>query len=286
MITILTLNYNDYYTTIEFIRNHIHYDVVEKIVVVDNSSTDNSYDKLSELSNDKIIVLKTEYNMGYGPGNNFGLRWIKDNLDTKYVLLSNPDVIISENTILTLENFISKKKDAVIVAPFMLNSKGIKMYNTAFKIPSLSEYIFTIGLIGSKYFNYIYYKSITEVTSPFKKVGAVSGSCFMLNLNKFLSFGGFDENVFLYCEEIIIGIKARDASMEIYLLPNETFIHNHSVSITKTYNSVVKRQKLLYKSKLYVIKKYLKASRFTYLLAKLNVRVALFEYFFKEKFFD
>ena len=283
MVSILTLNYNDYNTTYEFINTHINYVFIEKIVVVDNSSTDDSFKKLKAINNEKLVLLKTNKNIGYGAGNNYGLRWIKDNLKSEYVLLSNPDVIISECSIIKVYDFLKAHKNAVIAAPFMLNAKGEKMHNTAFKLPTLKSYFCTIGLIGSKYFNTLPYSDIVDEDAQFKKVGAVSGSCFMLDLDKFLSFGGFDENVFLYCEEVIVGLRAKMNLMDIYLLSNETFIHNHSVSISKTYNSQIKRQKILYQSKLYVIKHYYKASKLIYALAQLIVKIALFEYFIKEK---
>ena len=55
----IVLNYNDYETTMKFIENIINYKSIEKIIIVDNNSTDNSYDKLKKLESDKVEIIKS-----------------------------------------------------------------------------------------------------------------------------------------------------------------------------------------------------------------------------------
>ena len=78
----------------------------------------------------------------------------------------------------------------------------------------------------------------------------------MMNTEYMIKTGMFDENIFLYCEEVVLGLKMNNAGYKIGLIPNESFIHNHSVSINKTYSSLRKKRELLLNSKIYVLKKY------------------------------
>ena len=105
----------------------------------------------------------------------------------------------------------------------------------------------------------------------------VSGSMFMMNAKEMLKHGMYDENIFLYCEEISLAIKLKKAGKKTALLPRQYFIHNHSVSISKSYGTEIKRHRLLVNSKLYVIKQWYNASIVTYVLALIMSRISLVE---------
>ena len=68
---LVVLNYNDYKTTIKLIQMIKNYDSIDLIVVVDNCSTDKSYKKINEYTNNKVKLLKSDKNGGYAYGNNF-----------------------------------------------------------------------------------------------------------------------------------------------------------------------------------------------------------------------
>ena len=68
---------------------------------------------------------------------------------------------------------------------------------------------------------------------------------FMMNAKEMLKHGMYDENIFLYCEEISLAIKLKKAGKKTALLPRQYFIHNHSVSISKSYGTEIKRHILL-----------------------------------------
>jgi len=121
------------------------------------------------------------------------------------------------------------------------------------------------------------YHDIIHDNSLVKDVDALSGSLFMVDLPRMIKYGMYDENVFLYCEEVILAMRLKKNRQKVALLPQEFFIHNHSVSISKTYASSTKRHRLLLKSKLYVIKKYLKANRFEYFIAQIMAVISLIE---------
>ena len=277
MVDVLTLNYNDAESVICFLEQIKFYKSIRHILVVDNCSTDDSLKRLIQLNSDKIHVISTNKNGGYGAGNNFGLRYLYKYYQSKYVLQCNPDVIISEKTVMKLENFLLEHDEYTMVAPFMLDKNRKKLPNTAFKVPSLKQYILGLDIFFSKYCDLNSYHDIIHDNSSIKDVDALSGSLFMVNLPKMIKYGMYDEQVFLYCEEVILAMKLKNNGQKVALLPQEVFIHNHSVSISKTYKTSTARHLLLLRSKLYVIKKYLNANRFEYSIAMIMAGVSLVE---------
>lgn len=277
MVDVLILNYVDYETTQELVDSIKNYKSVNHICIVDNASPNDSYEQLKRNNSKKISVIKTPRNGGYGYGNNFGLLYLHKNFKSKYILLCNPDVIVDDFVISCLENFLKENSSYIIAAPFMLDAKGIKQKNTAFKIGSLIEYILSYGLLYSKIFKPGEYKNIILNDTEVLDVEAVAGSLFMFDADKMIEVALYDENVFLYCEERIQGIKCKNANMKIALLPQCTFIHNHSVSINKTIKSEIKKRKIMNDSALYVIKEYYKGNRFEIILAKLFMLISIIE---------
>lgn len=277
MIDALVLNYNDVETTIKYIKSIEKFSIVRKIIVVDNCSTDSSFEILSNYITDKIDVIKTNRNGGYGAGNNYGIKYLVEKYNSEYILLSNPDVIVESNTLEKLEIFLRDNLDFIIAAPFMLNKNRKKQINTAFRIPGLIDYIFSFELVWSKWISKNFYKDIFYEKEEIKEVDGVSGSLFLMDASKMLKYGMYDENIFLYCEEISLAFKLKNSGLKTALLLQETFIHNHSVSISKTYTSEIKKHELLMKSKLYVIKKYYNAPQVLYCLALIMSKISLIE---------
>lgn len=274
---VLVLNYNDFSSTETFIRLIEKYSLVEHIVVVDNHSTDNSYLRLKALESNKVEIILSEKNLGYGGGNNLGIKYIHKKYAPKRILLCNPDVIIEESVIAKLDEFLENHKEYGIVAPFMHNKNGHKEFNTAFRVPEKWEYILSIELLISKFIKPFHYANILEEKDDYLSVGGVAGSLFMLDVKMMMDFGMYDENIFLYCEEEVLSLKMQKAKIKTALLPKESFIHNHGVSINKTYSSPIQKQKIYLNSKLYVIRNYYSANFFEYLVARILKYINLIE---------
>ena len=277
MADALILNYMDYETTQELVNKIRKYKNIEHICIVDNASPNNSYEQLQNNCDEKVSVIRTPRNGGYGYGNNWGIKFLCENYKSKYILLCNPDVIFDNDIVEQLETFLMDNSEYVIAAPFMIDRNGIKQKNTAFKIGSLFNYIMSSGMIFSRIFRPGEYSSITENNSMVIDVEAVAGSLFMFDATKMIENIMFDENVFLYCEERIIGMKCKKAGLKIALLPQCRFVHNHSVSINKTIETEVKKRRIMNKSEMYVIKEYYKANNYEIVLAKFMMTISIWE---------
>ena len=252
MIGMVIVNYNDYETTKRLLDNVKDYKVLKEIVVVDNKSTDNSLEELRKLKNKKITIIDSGENKGYSYALNVGCKYLIDKYKSLNIVISNSDIIIdSELDIKDLNSYISTKN--VIVGPTIIQGNDL---NRGFKIPSPWQDIKqNIVFFGKKvlakelsYPDNYYHKDIS-------KVDTVSGCFFMISSKHLEDMGYFDENVFLYYEENIMGIKTKKLGKNIIVANNVDVIHDHSVSIDKSLKRI-KKYDILKTSQEYFEKTY------------------------------
>lgn len=252
MIGMVIVNYNDYETTKRLLDNVKDYKVLKEIVVVDNKSTDNSLEELRKLKNKKITIIDSGQNKGYSYALNVGCKYLIDKYKSLNIVISNSDIIIeSELDIKDLNSYISTKN--VIVGPTIIQGNDL---NRGFKIPSpwqdIKQNIVFFGKrVLAKELSYpdnYYHKDIS-------KVDTVSGCFFMISSKHLEDMGYFDENVFLYYEENIMGIKTKKLGKNIIVCNNVDVIHDHSVSIDKSLKRI-KKYDILKTSQEYFEKKY------------------------------
>lgn len=277
MVDVLILNYNDCNTTICAVERLQTYEHIKQILVVDNNSTDDSFRRMKECKINKMLVVKSPQNGGYGAGNNFGIRFLKDKCKSKYVLLCNPDTVVEEHVVSKLELFLKSNLEYAIVAPFMCDKNNKRQINTAFKIPNKAGYIASIEVLLSKFLRPIFYRDIVRTKNGIKDVDGVTGSLLLMDIDKMISCGLYDESIFLYNEEMVIAKKLKTCGYKSALMTDVSFVHNHSVSISKVYASSMKRQKLLVESYLYVAKNYFSAGRLDLIIARILGMLSIVE---------
>lgn len=252
MIGMVIVNYNDYETTKRLLDNVKDYKVLKEIVVVDNKSTDNSLEELRKLENKKITIIDSGNNKGYSYALNVGCKYLINKYKVLNIVISNSDIIIDSDTdIKDLNSYISDKN--VIVGPTIIQGNDL---NRGFKIPSPWQDIKqNIVFFGKRvltnelsYPDNYYHKDIS-------KVDTVSGCFFMISSKHLEDMGYFDENVFLYYEENIMGIKTKRLKKNIIVCNNIDVIHDHSVSIDKSLKRI-KKYDILKTSQEYFEKKY------------------------------
>ncbi len=174
---IIILNYNDSETTEKFINQIKKYNELNYIIIVDNCSTDNSYKKLKKYESEKIKVIKTNENKGYASGNNYGIKYLVNNFDIDYIIISNPDIIVEEKVIKKLKEDLYKNKNISIISPLIKQNNEILR---GWKLPSYKDELLSninyIHRIARKklLYNDEHYKNVLS------KVDVVSG-CFFVS---------------------------------------------------------------------------------------------------------
>tara|TARA_X000001036_G_scaffold207432_1_gene195019 strand:- start:1846 stop:2754 length:909 start_codon:yes stop_codon:yes gene_type:complete len=152
-----------------------------KVVIIENSNNFLHKDKInSKFPNTKIFC--TGENLGYGGGNNYGINKINDD----YALILNPDVICDKDLFKNISEVISETKDFSIIGCQYLHDKIFmpagffnQNKNKEFKQNFLKDNVNTLS-----------------------EVEWVTGCSMLLNLKKFKDRQVFDENFFLYFEEV------------------------------------------------------------------------------------
>ena len=269
----IIVNYNDADTTEDLLKSIENYKALDFIIIVDNCSMDNSYDVLKKHESNRVFVLRLEKNEGYGKGNNFGIKYAKKNLQCDIAVIANPDVKFTERCIEKIKSTFEKNDDIAVVTAMQLKPDGTIFTGTAWNIPNIKEYIFSelyvIGKLCSK-------RKVKDENIP-NIVDCVSGAFLAIDIEKFLMAKGYDERIFLYCEETILGIKLKKAGFKTLLLTDENYVHYHAKSTKKSIPKAVKRQSLLIKSKMFVLREYMHASKPELFIAKIAYKISLIE---------
>ena len=267
---IVILNYNDYNTTCEMIEQIKDYKCLNHILIVDNKSTDRSYSKLKKLEKKNIEVIKTDENKGYAYGNNFGIKYLEEHYRLDNIIISNPDVIVSEDTINKLIEDL-KDDNITLIAP-VIEEKGT--LSRGWKLPKFKEDLLSNITYFHKYSKKLLSYKDDHYDKKLSRVEAVHGCFFMIRLKDFKEVDFFDENTFLYYEENILGKKLKDNGMFTYVDNTVKVIHNLSVSVDKTYNSI-KKYKILKNSQKYYEKNYNNLNIFGIILLRIFYYISL-----------
>ncbi|WP_148321356.1 glycosyltransferase family 2 protein [Clostridium cuniculi] len=256
---IVVLNYNDYKTTIKFLDMIKEYKNINKVVVVDNNSKDNSVREIKKYVNDKIILLESKKNNGYGAGNNIGIEYLRKINDIEYIVISNPDIEFKESDLEKLISFLESNKSIAIASGRIVES-GKYAKDGAWRLPSYSECLLqTIPIIDKKVDNSLSYPE-SYFTGQYSIVDTVKGCFFIARAKVLEEIGYFDEDTFLYYEENILGYKLKKGNYPIGILNDVNIIHEHGVTINKALKKIEKF-KILNKSRIVYMKKYLKSTK-------------------------
>ena len=255
-IGIVIVNYNDYKTTKHLLSSIKDYKCLAHIVIVDNNSTDDSFEKLKEFESNRITIIKNS-SRHFASGLNVGAKCLIKKVGDCNIVFSNSDIIIKgEEDLKKLSSNI--KDDVVVVGPTIFENGHL---NRGWRLPSANqEILFNIPLLSRVFKKkYLDYKE-EHYDGSKAYVDVVSGCFFIVNGTFLRNIDYFDENTFLYYEEQIFAKEVKDKNKK-ELIDNEvTIIHNHSVSIDKSIKRIQKH-KILKTSQRYYAKEYQKANK-------------------------
>ena len=259
-VAVIIVNYNDVDDTQKYVNTITKYDVIDRIVVVDNQSTTaGTFEKLQKLESDKVKVIKSDKNGGYDYGNNFGINFLKSlKEEYDYYIISNPDISVTEEAIKHCLDVAENDSKIGVIAPRMFNKENNPIRRSSWKMRTfwldvvhstrVLEIIFYKVLRNGEYLEKDYEKEILEVE-------AISGAFFIIKDTVLNEIGLLDEDVFLFYEEDILAKRIAEKEYKIVSLNSEKFIHYESQTIGKTL-SYYKKMRQLFISKMYYHKKY------------------------------
>jgi len=186
-----------------------------EIIIVDNGKNSHILEKIKLHKNIKKILSKGK-NIGFGRGVNFAF----ENIQSKYFLVLNPDIIINENDIKNLLNIIINEKYCGIVSPLISSdSDGYGAFPEKGKGIRRSELQEKSG------------KLLQEIKpSGHCCVDVAKGCALLINSEYFKKVGMFNEKFFLFWEEIDLCRKFRKEKISVILIPEIKVIHKEGTS--------------------------------------------------------
>lgn len=272
-VGMVIVNYNDSSNTINLINNVSKYKVINKIVVVDNKSTDDSYNILKAFESDKVHIVLSENNYGYSSGINIGTNYLINLYRDCYIIVSNTDIVINnEKDIIELITNFDQEDIGVVMPQVLENGK----YKKGWKLTSVNEDLLcNIPFINRFYRNkFIYYKD-SYFDERCSIVDVIYGCFFIIDSRVLEEVNYFDENTFLYYEEYILARKLRKLSIKSVINNKVVIEHHHNATIGSNV-SLLNKFKIYKKSQLYYEKNYNNANIFQMLLFYIFYYIGLF----------
>lgn len=219
----IVLNFNAYKDTIECLKSlkAITYPNYE-IVVVDNASKDNSFEKISETFKD-ITLLRSENNYGYANGNNIGIKYTLSK-KAEYVCILNNDVVVEKN-------FLEPLMERMLIEPQLgLIGPCICDFYQRDHIQAMGSSLNMVtGLTRARLKNDLWEEHKEEE----REVGYLGGACFIIKAEVFNKIGFIPENYFLFFEETEFCLKALQSEFKMLCLAKSRVYHKGSFTISK-----------------------------------------------------
>ncbi len=194
-----------------------------EVVIVDNASNDGTAEFVAQ-SYPKIPLIRNSDNVGFGRACNQGVR----RTTGEYVLFLNPDTMVQNSSLAELASFLDHHPDAGIVGPRILGPDGRLQLACRRSFPTPAAALFRLLGLSRLFprsrrlgrYNLTFLDPEIE-----SEVDAVSGSCMMVRRSALDRIGGFDEEFFLYGEDLDLCHRVRTAGWKIMYTPATQIVH-------------------------------------------------------------
>lgn len=251
MIDIVIVNWNAgslLKDCIDSITNNENIAHVNYIFIVDNNSTDESISKIRTYK--KVRIIQNNENMGFAKAANQGFRMATSD----YILLLNPDTLLFPNTLSDCIQFMGNNTEVDILGCQLYNKEG-QLLPSCSRFPTPLHFLFD-GTGLSRLFPKLFTPALLMEDWDHKSdrfVDQVMGAFMFIRKNTFEKIGYFDEQFFVYFEDVDFSKKLADAHGKTFF--NSSIKATH-IGKGTTSNVKAFRLSLYIKSKLLYSRKY------------------------------
>ena len=208
----------------------LHLPFPYEVVVVDNGSTDGSCELLKK-EFPEARVIENKENVGFARANNQALNYLRDaGLKANYVLFLNNDVVIKDDSLQKLIDFMDEEPEVMASCPAVFIAENLPQVGVGGFEPTLYHvfnYAFFLSRLFPPYFpgifiNQPYYLKrqrrrvqVRPVVRPVE-VDWVSGVCLLSRFSLWEKVAGWPEISFMYAEDIALGKEIRKWGKVVY----------------------------------------------------------------------
>lgn len=202
-------------------------DISFEVIVVDNNSSDESI-KMIKTDFPQVKTIENSSNAGFTKANNQAIKIAQG----RYIMLLNPDTEVIDNALNKMVRFMESRRDCGAVGCKLLNTDGT-LQRSCRTFPTLEvmlysalflDQLFPKSRIFGKYFmTWWDFNETREVDQPM-------GSALMIKKEALDKAGLFDENIFIWFDEVDLCYRIKKAGWKIYFTPDAQIKHHLSQS--------------------------------------------------------
>lgn len=191
-----------------------------EIIVIDNNSSDDSC-AMMQRRFPNVRLIENKENAGFPKGNNIGVAEAKG----EYLCILNPDTAVAEDTFEKVLAFAQSKTDLGIVGCKLIDGTGKFLPESKRGIPTpFVAFTKVVGLYKlSDYFGKYYARHLSENQTG--KVDILVGAFMVMRRDLYNELGGFDENCFMYSDDIDLSYSVLKLGKSNYYFHETSVIH-------------------------------------------------------------
>ncbi|MDR7092356.1 glycosyltransferase family 2 protein [Hydrogenophaga laconesensis] len=209
--------------------------IAGSITVVDNDSQDGSYEKIRDAVlaqgwSDRVRVVASGHNGGFGAGNNVAMRLgLPDGSAPDFVYLLNSDAFPEPGSVRILLDAMLAHPHCGFAGGYTFGQDGV-YHNTAFRFPGILSEFETAARTGP--ISALLRRHIVAIPEPAEsmEVDWLAGASLLIRRKALDEIGLFDERFFLYFEETDLCLRARRAGWPARYVKESRIMHIGSVS--------------------------------------------------------
>lgn len=203
-----------------------------EVFVVDNNSIDGSIEMVQQKF-PQVHLIANKQNVGFSTANNQAIKISNG----KYVLLLNPDTVVSEDTFIKTITFLNEHPNAGALGVRMIDGKGnfLPESKRGLPTPSVAFYkIFGLSSLFPKSKKAGRYHLGFLPENEINKVDILSGAFMLMRKEALEKVGVLDEAFFMYGEDIDLSYRIQLGGYDNYYFPETKIIHYKGESTKKS----------------------------------------------------
>lgn len=236
-----------------------------EVILVDNGSTDGSvnliyaYERKYQTKDLKIKAILNRENLGFAKANNQAIKLAQG----RYVMLLNSDTIVQPEAIDQLTNYLDQHPKTAVVGPKLLNPDKTGQPNCGL-FPNLAV-VFVMLFLERHFFS----RFVRYVPVKSQSVDWLMGAAVIFRRKIIETVGGFDENIFMYMDEVDWFYRIAQKKYLVEAFPVASIVH-----LGRGSSKSGKKEPILniYRGLIYFYKKHYSKVALIFLLAMLKLK--------------